>query len=109
MFAVPCVRNRLALYNQSFCLIWSHPRMVQVTAWEVRFGTGGARDRFRNSLTRTPDGRLVYGNPRGPLQLITQEHVRRQPKEELGWRLPENTSWEVRAGPTHLPGPPDQP
>jgi len=70
----------------------------------VRFGTGGARDRFRNSLTRTPDGRLVYNNPRGPLQLITQEHVRRQPKEELGWRLPEDTSWEVRAGLSRLFG-----
>ncbi len=70
----------------------------------MRFGTGGARDRFRNSLTRTPDGRLVYGNPRGPLQLISQEHLRRQPKEELGWRLPENTSWEVRTGLTRLFG-----
>ena len=41
----------------------------------------------------------MYGNPRGSLQLITQEHLRRQPKEELGWRLPENESWEVRSPP----------
>ena len=73
-----------------------HPFTGQVTAWEVRFGTGGVRARFRNSLTRAPDGRLVYGNPRGTLQLISQEHTRRQPKEELGWRLPTDTNWEVR-------------
>ena len=69
---------------------------AQVTAWETRFGTGGAKDRYINSLTRSPDGGLAYVNPRGALQLITQEHFRRQPKEELGWSLPENTSWEVR-------------
>lgn len=71
----------------------------QVTAWETRFGTGGAKNRFQNSVTRAPDGRLVYSNPRGSLQLITQEHLWRQPKEELGWQLPENTSWEVRVPP----------
>ena len=78
---------------------------VQVTAWEVRYGTGGAKDRFRNSLTRGLDGALVYSNPRGTLQLVTQEHLRRQPKEEFGWQLPGETSWEVRA----LPSPQSSP
>ena len=38
----------------------------------------------QNNIVRRSDGRLVYANPRGELELLSQEHVRRGPNWQLG-------------------------
>ena len=39
---------------------------------------------LQNDIVRDRKGRLVYANPRGPLQLLTQENVHRGPNSRVG-------------------------
>ena len=45
--------------------------------------------RPQNDIVRKDDGRLVYTNPRGELELLTQEHVHRGPNWRVGEPEPE--------------------
>jgi len=40
--------------------------------------------RLQNDIVRDGSGRLIYSNPRGELELLTQERVRRGPNSRVG-------------------------